>query len=170
MDATQAEIVEAAKQACIHESILEFPRGYDSQVGERGVTLSGGQRQRMALARALLKKPPILILDDALSAVDTDTESKILNTLKAQRNTQTTIIIAHRLSTVMHADKILMFEAGHIVQEGTHETLSQQPGVYRNLCAIQGDLQQQLEHDIDHTDAASVSEHGQDATREVTDV
>ena len=170
MDATQAEIVEAAKQACIHESILEFPRGYDSQVGERGVTLSGGQRQRMALARALLKKPPILILDDALSAVDTDTESKILSTLKAQRNTQTTIIIAHRLSTVMHADKILMFEAGHIVQEGTHETLSQQPGVYRNLCAIQGDLQQQLEHDIDHTDAASVSEHGQDATREVTDV
>jgi ATP-binding cassette subfamily B protein len=170
MDATQAEIVEAAKQACIHESILEFPRGYDSQVGERGVTLSGGQRQRMALARALLKKPPILILDDALSAVDTDTESKILSTLKAQRNTQTTIIIAHRLSTVMHADKILMFEAGHIVQEGTHETLSQQPGVYRNLCAIQGNLQQQLEQDIDHTDAASVSEPGQDARREVTDV
>ena len=170
MDATQAEIIEAAKQACIHESILEFPRGYDSQVGERGVTLSGGQRQRMALARALLKKPPILILDDALSAVDTDTESKILSTLKGQRNTQTTIIIAHRLSTVMHADKILMFEAGHIVQEGTHETLSQQPGIYRNLCAIQGNLQQQLEQDIDHTDAASVSEPGQDATREVTDV
>ena len=170
MDATQAEIVEAAKQACIHESILEFPRGYDSQVGERGVTLSGGQRQRMALARALLKKPPILILDDALSAVDTDTESKILSTLKAQRNTQTTIIIAHRLSTVMHADKILVFEAGHIVQEGTHETLSQQPGVYRNLCAIQGNLQQQLEQDIDHTDAASVPEPGQHATREMTDV
>ena len=117
-----------------------------------------------------MKTPPVLILDDALSAVDTDTESKILRTLKAQRDTQTTIIIAHRLSTVMHADKILMFEAGHIVQEGTHETLSQQPGVYRNLCAIQGNVQLQLEQDIDHADAGSVSKPGPDAAREVTDV
>mgnify|MGYP001573762191 FL=1 len=170
MDATQAEIIEAAQQAAIHESILAFPRGYDSQVGERGVTLSGGQRQRIALARALLKKPPILILDDALSAVDTDTESKILQTLKAQRNTQTTIIIAHRLSTVMHADKILMLEAGHIVQEGTHETLSQQPGIYRNLCTIQGNLQQQLEQDIDHSSDTEATGAGRSNRRETTDV
>jgi ATP-binding cassette subfamily B protein len=149
--ATQDEIVQAATDACIHDAILKFPRGYKSQVGERGVTLSGGQRQRIALARALLKKPPILILDDALSAVDTDTESRILKTLKEKRGIQTTIIIAHRLSTVMHADNILILDAGRIVQQGTHKNLSQQPGTYRNLCSIQGNIQQQLEQDVDNS-------------------
>ena len=148
LNATQEEIEQAARDACIHESILTFLRGYDSMVGERGVTLSGGQRQRTALARALLKDPPILILDDALSAVDTDTESQILEALKNRRSKQTTIIIAHRLSTVMHADKILMLQGGKVIQSGTHATLSRTPGVYQRLCRIQGAIQAQIEHDI----------------------
>jgi ABC-type multidrug transport system fused ATPase/permease subunit len=147
---TLAKIVQAATDARIHDAILKFPRGYKSQVGERGVTLSGGQRQRIALARALLKKPPILILEDALSAVDTDTESRTLKTLKKKRGIQTTIIIAHRLSTVMHADNILILDAGRIVQQGTHKNLSQQPGIYRSLCSIQGNIQQQLEQHVDN--------------------
>lgn len=148
LDASREEIIQATTDACIHESIMRFPRGYDSMVGERGVTLSGGQRQRIALARALLKSPPVLILDDALSAVDTDTEAQILEALKARRSEQTTIIIAHRLSTVMHADKILMLHDGEIVQRGNHETLSNVPGVYQRLCAIQGAVQAQIEHDV----------------------
>ncbi|MDA0979196.1 MAG: ABC transporter ATP-binding protein [Proteobacteria bacterium] len=148
LDARQEDIVAATRDACIHESILSFPRGYGSMVGERGVTLSGGQRQRIAIARALLKAPPILILDDALSAVDTDTESRILESLKARRRHQTTIIIAHRLSTVMHADKILMLHDGEIVQQGNHETLSATGGVYQRLCAIQGAIQRQIEDDM----------------------
>lgn len=148
LDATKEEMIQATTDACIHESIMRFPRGYKSMVGERGVTLSGGQRQRIALARALLKSPPILILDDALSAVDTDTEAQILEALKSRRSEQTTIIIAHRLSTVMHADKILMLHDGEIVQRGNHDTLSTQPGVYQRLCAIQGAIQSQIEHDV----------------------
>ena len=148
MSATQEEIERAAVDACIHDSIQQFPNGYNAMVGERGVTLSGGQRQRIALARALLKAPPILILDDALSAVDTDTESQILEALKVRRSDQTTIIIAHRLSTVMHADKILMLHDGEIVQRGNHASLSAVPGVYQRLCSIQGAIQQQIEHDI----------------------
>lgn len=159
LDASREELIEATTDACIHESIMRFPRGYDSMVGERGVTLSGGQRQRIALARALLKSPPILILDDALSAVDTDTESQILEALKKRRANQTTIIIAHRLSTVMHADKILMLHEGEIVQRGNHETLSNRPGVYQRLCAIQGAIQAQIEHDVADVKAgASIDE------------
>ena len=146
--ATLMEAKQAAIDACIHESIERFPRGYESMVGERGVTLSGGQRQRIALARALLKEPPILILDDSLSAVDTDTESQILEALRKRRGKQTTIIIAHRLSSVMHADKILMLQDGRVIQEGTHESLSQTPGTYRQLCQIQGAIQKQIDADI----------------------
>ncbi|MFP6804620.1 MAG: ABC transporter ATP-binding protein [Pseudomonadales bacterium] len=149
LDATFEEIKQAAMDACIFDSIERFPRGFDSQVGERGVTLSGGQRQRIALARALLKAPPILILDDALSAVDTDTESQILGALKNRRHHQTTIIVAHRLSTVMHADKILMLHDGEIIQRGNHESLSRVEGVYQRLCAIQGAIQDQIQHDIE---------------------
>ncbi len=148
LDATFEEIKQATVDACIFESIERFPRGFNSQVGERGVTLSGGQRQRIALARALLKAPPILILDDALSAVDTDTESQILDALKKRRHDQTTIIIAHRLSTVMHADKILMLHDGEIIQRGNHESLSKVEGVYKRLCGIQGAIQDQIEQDI----------------------
>ena len=148
VNATREQLLQATRDACIHESIERFPRGYQSMVGERGVTLSGGQRQRIAIARALLKSPPILILDDALSAVDTDTESQILDALKQRRSNQTTIIIAHRLSTVMHADKILMLHEGRIVQEGTHDSLSRENGIYRRLCAIQGAIQQQIDADV----------------------
>jgi ATP-binding cassette subfamily B protein len=154
LDATFEEIKQAAMDASIFDSIERFPRGFDSQVGERGVTLSGGQRQRIALARALLKAPPILILDDALSAVDTDTESQILKALKGRRHRQTTIIVAHRLSTVMHADKILMLHDGEIIQRGNHESLSRVEGVYQRLCKIQGAIQDQIEQDI-----AEVQEH-----------
>ena len=154
LDATFEEIKQAAMDASIFDSIERFPRGFDSQVGERGVTLSGGQRQRIALARALLKAPPILILDDALSAVDTDTESQILKALKGRRHHQTTIIVAHRLSTIMHADKILMLHDGEIIQRGNHESLSRVEGVYQRLCKIQGAIQDQIEQDI-----AEVQEH-----------
>ncbi|MBD3646389.1 MAG: ATP-binding cassette domain-containing protein, partial [Pseudomonadales bacterium] len=147
----------AAREACIHDSIERFPRGYQSMVGERGVTLSGGQRQRIALARALLKRPPILILDDALSAVDTDTESQILARLKESRRGQTNIIVAHRLSTVMHADKILVLHEGRIVQEGDHSELSASDGIYRNLCEIQGAIQDQIEADISGSKLATPS-------------
>lgn len=147
-DADEAALVQAARDAGIHESILRFPRAYDSMVGERGVTLSGGQRQRLALARALLKDPPVLILDDALSAVDTDTEAQILESLKRRRRNETTIIIAHRLSSVLHADKILVLEHGQIVQEGNHRSLLAEPGIYRRLCEIQGAIQQQIDADL----------------------
>ena len=149
LDASFAEVQDAARDACIHDSIMDLPNGYDTRVGERGATLSGGQRQRVALARALLKNPPILILDDALSAVDTDTEAQILAALKRRRANHTTIIIAHRLSSVMHADQILMFDNGRIIQRGDHASLSQQPGIYQQLCSIQGAIQQQIEADID---------------------
>ncbi len=150
VDATREEIVQATTDACIHDSILTFPNGYDSHVGERGVTLSGGQRQRIALARALLKDPPILILDDSLSAVDTDTEARILAALKKRRRDSTTIIIAHRLSSVMHADKIIVLGDGSVAQEGTHDSLRQVQGSYQQLCEIQGAIQQQIEQDTHH--------------------
>jgi ATP-binding cassette subfamily B protein len=165
MDASFEEIQQAAKDACIHESIETFPRGYDSQVGERGVTLSGGQRQRLALARALLKNPPILILDDSLSSVDTDTESQILSALKERPEQQTTIIIAHRLSSVMHADKILMLQHGRILQEGTHTELSSEAGIYRQLCEIQGAIQQQIEEDIHTVNADATTSDTRSDTR-----
>jgi|TARA_B100001971_G_scaffold31293_1_gene25703 ATP-binding cassette subfamily B protein len=151
MEATFKEVKFAAECACIHDSIERFPRGYDSMVGERGVTLSGGQRQRLALARALLKTPPILILDDALSAVDTDTEAHILAALKDTRGEKTTIIVAHRLSSVMHADKIVVLDEGSVTQVGTHQELSIKDGIYRHLCEIQGAIQEQIEFDIDES-------------------
>jgi ATP-binding cassette subfamily B protein len=138
--AGESEVVEAATVACVHESILDFDDGYDTRVGERGVTLSGGQRQRVALARALLQDPAILILDDALSAVDTETESMILSALRQRHGRHTTIVIAHRLSTLMHADQILVLDDGRIVQRGAHRELVRQPGLYRRLWEIQSAL------------------------------
>jgi len=133
----EEEMIEATRTAAVHDSILEFDDGYDTRVGERGVTLSGGQRQRVALARALLQDPAFLILDDALSAIDTETESMILNAIRQRRGRHTTIIIAHRLGTIMHADRIVVLDHGRVVQSGTHASLIEEPGLYRRLWEIQ---------------------------------
>jgi ATP-binding cassette subfamily B protein len=142
--AVDDEIVEAATMAAVHESIAQFEKQYDTVVGERGITLSGGQRQRVAIARALLHDAPILILDDALSAVDTETESQILDALRHRHSRRTTILIAHRLSTVMHADQILVLEHGRIVQRGDHQSLVNSEGLYRKLWQIQTALEDDL--------------------------
>lgn len=139
------EMVEAASVAHMHEAIAGFDSGYDTVVGERGVTLSGGQRQRVALARAILKDPPILILDDALSSVDTRTENMILRALRQRHGKRTTLIIAHRLSTLMAADMIIVMEHGRIVQSGTHRNLLEEPGLYRRLWKIQSFLEDDLD-------------------------
>lgn len=128
LDATREQIEQAAKDADIHDNIIDFPEGYDTVVGERGVTLSGGQKQRSSIARALLKDSPILILDDALSAVDTDTEETILENLKRVRQGKTTIIIAHRVSTVQNADHVLVLDEGGVVEYGGHDELLQKEG------------------------------------------
>ena len=123
----------AARAACVHDNIIAFPDGYETIVGERGVTLSGGQKQRSSIARALLKDAPILILDDALSAVDTDTEKQILENLRQNRKGKTNILIAHRISTVQKADMIIVLENGTIVERGNHSELIGQNGVYREM-------------------------------------
>lgn len=137
-DAPDREIEEAARAACIHETITSFEHGYDTLVGERGVTLSGGQRQRVAIARAILRRPPILILDDALSAVDGETEALILGALRERRGRATTLVIAHRLSTLAHADRIIVLDRGRVIQSGTHDSLiAEEGGLYRRLWQIQ---------------------------------
>lgn len=130
---SREDLCRAAQAACIHNSIMDFPDGYETVVGERGVTLSGGQKQRSAIARALLKDAPILILDDALSAVDTDTEEQILRNLRENRKNRTTIIIAHRISTIQDADHILVLDDGRAVEYGTHEELMELGGIYRSV-------------------------------------
>lgn len=137
-------VMEAAKQACIHENIMDFPKKYSTMVGERGVTISGGQKQRSSIARALMKDAPILILDDSLSAVDTDTEEKILAALKQNRAGKTTIIIAHRISTIQNADHIMVLERGEMAEYGTHNELIEKGGIYAKLYEKQ-QLEKQLE-------------------------
>jgi len=136
-------IYKAAKNACIHSNIMDFPAGYGTMVGERGVTLSGGQKQRSSIARALLKDSPILILDDALSAVDTDTEEQILKNLHENRQGKTTLIIAHRISTIQDADHILVLEDGRGAEYGTHDELMALNGIYRSIFEKQ-QLEKQL--------------------------
>ncbi len=132
-NATQAEIEEAAQKSDLTNQIAGFSEGYDTQVGEEGISLSGGQRQRLAIARALLINPELLILDDALSAVDAETESQILANLRAERKKKTTIIAAHRLSSVMNADEIIVLDEGHIIERGSHEQLMAKNGWYATM-------------------------------------
>ncbi len=143
-DATESEIIDASKAAQAHEFITGFPKGYQTMVGERGVTLSGGQRQRVAIARALLMNPRILILDDSLSSVDTQTEKLIQEALDNLMEGRTTFVIAHRLSTVRRADMIIVMDQGRIVQRGTHGELLNQGGLYKDIHDLeltQNDLQ-----------------------------
>ncbi|WP_407809995.1 ABC transporter ATP-binding protein [Spirulina subsalsa] len=152
-EATPEEITHAAKLAEAHEFILELPQGYETIVGERGQKLSGGQRQRIAIARAILKNPPVLILDEATSAVDNETEAAISRSLEHITQNRTTIAIAHRLSTIRHADCIYVMEQGQIVEQGTHETLVAQQGVYANLWQVQtGSKPTQTPHLQDFTE------------------
>jgi ATP-binding cassette subfamily B protein len=130
---SMATVEEFAEFACVHDNIVEFKDGYETIVGERGVTLSGGQKQRVSIARALIKDPEILILDDSVSAVDTDTEEKILNNLRKQRAGKTNIIIAHRISTIQKADHIIVIDEGKLVEQGTHEQLVANNGLYNSL-------------------------------------
>lgn len=144
-DAAHHEVEECARAAAIHGNIVEFTEGYDTLVGERGVTLSGGQRQRLAIARAILKNPTFLVLDDSLSAVDTKTESHILESLDARRGKQTTILIAHRLSSTRLADRIYVLDKGRLIQHGSHDELVSRDGPYRRLWNIQSMLEDEIE-------------------------
>lgn len=138
-DATEEEIIEAAQNAAAHEFIMELSNGYDTEIGERGVKLSGGQKQRISIARTFLKNPPILILDEATSSLDNESERIIQQSLDQLAKGRTTMIIAHRLSTVQNADRIIVLTEEGIVQEGTHNTLINQKGVYRDLYLSQFD-------------------------------
>ncbi|CAM1360240.1 ATP-binding cassette, subfamily B [Tenacibaculum sediminilitoris] len=132
-DATEEEIIEAAKNAVIHENIIDFKKGYKTILGERGVTLSGGQKQRTSIARAIIKNPKILIFDDCLSAVDTETEEQILTNLERVSSDKTTIIISHRVSSAKNADKVIVLDNGKIVQQGVHNQLVKENGYYKEL-------------------------------------
>ncbi|HCW8172171.1 TPA: SAV1866 family putative multidrug efflux ABC transporter [Staphylococcus aureus] len=135
--ATDEEVVEAAKMVNAHDFIMNLPQGYDTEVGERGVKLSGGQKQRLSIARIFLNNPPILILDEATSALDLESESIIQEALDVLSKDRTTLIVAHRLSTITHADKIVVIENGHIVETGTHRELIAKQGAYEHLYSIQ---------------------------------
>lgn len=139
------EVYEAAKIASIHSDILEFSDGYNTLVGEKGVTLSGGQKQRIAIARMLILKKPIMIFDDSLSAVDTKTDLKIRNALKERKDNLTTIIITHRITTAKEADKIIVLEKGVISEIGTHQELANKEGLYKTLWDIQGALEKEFD-------------------------
>lgn len=140
---TKEQIEEAARKADVHRNIMDFPEQYDTVVGERGTTLSGGQKQRVSIARALILDAPILILDDSLSAVDTKTEELILENLKEVREGKTNIIIAHRISTVRHADHIVVLEEGRVAEHGNHESLLEMQGIYADMYE-----KQQLEEEL----------------------
>jgi ATP-binding cassette subfamily B protein len=137
LDASDEEVIEAAKAAVADEFIAPLPDGYDAHLGERGVRLSGGQRQRIAIARAILKNPPVLLLDEATSALDAESERKVQNALDSLMKNRTTLIIAHRLATVVKADRIVVLDGGQVVASGTHEQLLATEGIYARLAALQ---------------------------------
>ncbi len=149
LDATDEQIHSATESAAIRDSILQFPSEFQSRIGERGVNLSGGQRQRVAIARALVKQAPILILDDVLSGVDTRTESTILQNLEGSAQKPTTIVVAHRLTTIRKVDRIVVMDQGRIVQVGSHNELMSQPGPYHDLCDIQDLLDETIQYETE---------------------
>jgi ATP-binding cassette subfamily B protein len=136
-NATEDEVIEAAKNAAVHQNIMGFAKGYDTVLGERGITLSGGQKQRVSIARAIIKDPQILLFDDCLSAVDTETEEEILQNLHKISENKTTIIVSHRISSAKNANKIIVLENGSIIQKGTHNELVNSEGYYKELYAKQ---------------------------------
>jgi ATP-binding cassette subfamily B protein len=142
------EVYTAARAAAIHDGILGFPDGYGTLVGEKGVTLSGGQKQRVAIARTLLKNPRILILDDATSSVDSETEAEIHQALQRLMENRTTFVIAHRIQSVMDADLILVLKDGHVLQHGTHDELMAEPGFYRQIYNLQARMEDELQREI----------------------
>lgn len=147
-DVPQEEIEKATRAAAVHDVILSFPSGYNTLVGEKGVTLSGGQKQRVAVARTLLKDPRILILDDSTSSVDTETEAEIRTALDGLMKNRTTFIIAHRIQSVMNADLILVMDKGEIIQKGKHKELAEQDGMYREIYDIQTRIDEELDEEI----------------------
>lgn len=147
---TDEQVEAAARAAAVHDVILSFPDGYDTLVGERGVTLSGGQKQRVAIARTLLQDPSILILDDSTSSVDSETEALIQAALGRLMEGRTSFVIAHRVQTIMRADRILVLDKGRIVQQGTHEELIGQDGLYRSIYELQTRIEQETEKEIGH--------------------
>lgn len=160
-DVTDEEVYEAARAAAVHDVIMTFPEGYNTLVGERGVTLSGGQKQRVTLARTILRNPSLLILDDATSAVDTETEETIRNAIKGMMKERTTFLIAHRVQSVMDADLILVLEHGRIIQMGTHPQLLKQPGgIYRRIYDLQSRIEAELEADLAQVTAVPVNGNG----------
>jgi ATP-binding cassette subfamily B protein len=136
-DASQAEIEHAARMAHIHDFIVSLPGGYDTVVGERGLKLSGGEKQRVAIARVVLKNPPILVFDEATSALDTQSERAILAALREVSARRTTLVIAHRLSTIIDADEILVLERGRIVERGAHDELLRREDKYAHMWSLQ---------------------------------
>ena len=142
---SDGEIYEASRIASVHKVIEEFENGYETPVGEKGVTLSGGQKQRVAIARTLIQDSDILIFDDSLSAVDTETDAAIRKELKQRSKDVTTFIISHRITTLSEADLILVLEDGRLIQSGTHEGLIHQSGLYQRIWSIQNSLEQELQ-------------------------